>query len=193
MSKKNKGLSFYKRKKKISSAMVREVFTWIFGILAAIFIATVLVFFFGMTTNVVGVSMEPALYNGQQIFVDRFQYVLFAPQKGDVVVFLPNGNQNAHYYVKRVVAVPGDSLIVIDGVLYVNGVESEWVTSYISDPGIAINELTLENGEFFCIGDNPGNSEDSRSANIGPVKEADIIGKAWFRAKCAEQGMGFVK
>lgn len=193
MSKKNKGLSFYKRKKKISSAMIREVFIWIFGILAAIFIATVLVFFFGMTTNVVGVSMEPTLYNGQQIFVDRFLYVLFSPQKGDVVVFLPNGNQNAHYYVKRVVAVPGDSLVVIDGVLYVNGVESEWVTSYISDPGIAVNELTLENGEFFCIGDNPGNSEDSRSANIGPVKEADIIGKAWFRVKCAEQGMGFVK
>ena len=173
--------------------MVREVFTWIFGILAAAFIATVLVLFFGMTTNVVGVSMEPTLYNGQQIFVNRFLYVLFSPKKGDVIVFLPNGNENAHYYVKRVVAVPGDHLIVIDGVLYVNGVESEWVTDYIFDPGIAVNELTLESGEFFCIGDNPGNSEDSRSANIGPVKEEDIIGKAWFRVKCAEQGMGFIK
>lgn len=173
--------------------MVREVFTWIFGILAAAFIATVLVLFFGMTTNVVGVSMEPTLYNGQQIFVNRFLYVLFSPKKGDVIVFLPNGNENAHYYVKRVVAVPGDHLIVIDGVLYVNGIESEWVTDYILEPGIAVNELTLESGEFFCIGDNPGNSEDSRSANIGPVKEEDIIGKAWFHVKYAEQGMGFVK
>ncbi len=193
MSKKNKGLSFYKRRKKISPAMVREVFTWIFGILASVFIATVLVIFFGMSTNVVGASMEPALYNGQQIFVNRFLYVLFSPQRGDVVVFLPNGNENAHYYVKRVVAVPGDHLVIKDGILYVNGVESEWVTGYISDPGIAENEITMESGEFFCIGDNPGNSEDSRSANIGPVKEADIIGKVWFRAKCNEQGMGFVK
>lgn len=193
MSKKNKGLSFYKRRKKISPAMVREVFTWIFGILASAFIATVIVFFFGMTTNVVGASMEPVLYNGQQIFVNRFVYVLFSPKKGDVVVFLPNGNENAHYYVKRVVAVPGDHLLIKDGILYVNGVESEWVTGYILDPGIAENELTLEGGEFFCIGDNPGNSEDSRSANIGPVKEADIIGKVWFRAKCTELGMGFVK
>lgn len=193
MSKKNKGLSFYKRRKKISPAMVREVFTWIFGIVASVFIATVLVIFFGMTTNVVGASMEPALYNGQQIFVNRFLYVLFSPKKGDVVVFLPNGNENAHYYVKRVVAVPGDHLLIKDGILYVNGVESEWVTGYISDPGIAENEITLESGEFFCIGDNPANSEDSRSANIGPVKEADIIGKVWFRAKCTEQGMGFVK
>ena len=193
MSKKNKGLSFYKRRKKISPAMVREVFTWIFGIVASVFIATVLVIFFGMTTNVVGASMETELYNGQQNFVNRFLYVLFSPKKGDVVVFLPNGNENAHYYVKRVVAVPGDHLLIKDGILYVNGVESEWVMGYISDPGIAENEITLESGEFFCIGDNPSNSEDSRSANIGPVKEADIIGKVWFRAKCTEQGMGFVK
>lgn len=193
MAKKGKGLSFYKRKKKISSAMIREVFTWIFGILASAFIATVLVLFYGMTTNVVGASMEPELYNGQKIYVDRFLYVLSSPKKGDVVVFLPNGNENAHYYVKRVVATPGDHLIVLDGTLYVNGVESEWVTGYITDPGIAANELTLENGEFFCIGDNLGNSEDSRSPNIGPVKDDDIIGKAWFRAGCERQGMGFVK
>lgn len=146
-----------------------------------------------MTTNVVGVSMEPTLYNGQKIFVDRFLYVLSSPKKGDVVVFLPNGNENSHYYVKRVVAVPGDRLVIRDGTLYVNGLESEWVTEYIGDPGIVTNELTLDNGEYFCIGDNPGNSEDSRSANIGPVLDSDIIGKAWFRTKCDEQGMGFVK
>lgn len=193
MAKKGKGLSFYKRKKKISSAMIREVFLWIFGILASAFIATVLVLFYGMTTNVVGASMEPELYNGQKIYVDRFLYLLSSPKKGDVVVFLPNGNENAHYYVKRVVAVPGDHLVVLDGTLYVNGIESEWVTGYIADPGIAVNELTLENGEFFCIGENPGNSEDSRSPNIGPVNDEDIIGKVWFRAGCEKQSMGFVK
>ena len=193
MAKRDNGLSFYRRKKKISPAMIREVFSWVFGIVAAVFIAAVLVFFFGMTTRVVGVSMEPALGNGQQIFVDRFLYVLSSPKRGDVIVFLPNGNENAHYYVKRVVAVPGDHLQVQDGVLYVNGIESEWVTEYIADPGIVANDLTLENGEFFCIGDNPGNSEDSRSANVGPVKDTDIIGKAWFRAGHGSQGMGFVK
>ena len=58
---------------------------------------------------------------------------------------------------------------------------------------IAANEFVLGNGEYFCIGDNSGNSEDSRSANIGPVKEKDILGKVWFRAPCEELGMGFVK
>lgn len=189
----HKGLSFYKKKKKISSAFVREVFNWIFGIVAAIFIAVVLNFFLGMTTSVVGVSMEPTLYNGQKVYVNRFLYILSSPKVGDVVVFLPNGNENSHYYVKRVIAVPGDHLLVQDGVMFVNGIQSPWVTEKLVDAGIAENEFTLEAGEYFCIGDNPGNSEDSRSANIGPVEETDIIGKVWFRAKCEEQGIGFVK
>lgn len=190
---KTKGLSFYRRRKKISPALVREVFSWIFGILAAVFIAAVLDFFFGMTTNVVGVSMEPTLYNGQKIWIDRFRYVLSSPKEGDVIVFLPNGNENAHYYVKRVAATPGDRVLIRDGVLYVNGVESAWVTEKLYDAGIAENEFVLGSGEYFCIGDNPGNSEDSRSANIGPVKETDIIGKVWFHASSGEDGMGFVK
>ncbi len=193
MLKQNKGLSFYRRKKKISSVHVREVFIWLFGIATAVFIAVVLNIFLGVTTRVVGVSMEPALYNGQKIFINSFIYLVSSPQKGDVVVFLPNGNVNSHYYVKRVVAVPGDKVVITGGVLYVNGEESPWVTDRLTDPGIAANEFTIQNGEYFCIGDNPGNSEDSRSPNIGPVKEIDMLGKVWFRASCEEAGMGFVK
>lgn len=190
---KNRGLSFYRRKKKISSAHVREAFSWLFGIFTAIFIAVVLNVFLGVTTNVVGVSMEPALYNGQRIFINSFVYLISSPKAGDVVVFLPNGNENTHYYVKRVVAGPGDSVAIRDGILYVNGEESPWVEEKLAEAGIAAEEFTVENGEYFCIGDNPGNSEDSRSANIGPVKETDIIGKAWFHASCEEMGMGLVK
>lgn len=190
---KNKGLSFYQKKKKISPAAVREAFSWLLGILASIFIAGVLVYLYGMTTRVVGVSMEPILYNEQEIFVDRFLYVIISPHRGDVVVFLPNGNENAHYYVKRVVAIPGDTVVIRSGVFYVNGIESPWVTERVTDPGIAENEITLGSGEYFCIGDNPSNSEDSRSANIGLVQESDIIGRAWFRAPCEELGMGFIK
>ena len=189
----NKGLSFYRRKKKISSAQVRDVFSWIFGIVTAIFIAVVLNFFLGTITGVVCVSIEPTLYNGQKVFVNSFLYLISSPKRGDVVVFLPNGNENTHYYVKRVVAVPGDSVWIQKGILYVNGEESPWVTEKLLEAGIAANEFTLGNGEYFCLGDNPGNSEDSRSANIGPVKEEDIIGKAWFRAPHGESGMGFVK
>ena len=90
---KNKGLSFYKRRRKISSALF---FSWVFGILTAVFIAAVLCFLLGMSTNVVGVSMEPTLYNEQKIYINRFLYVISSPKAGDVVVFLPNGNENSH-------------------------------------------------------------------------------------------------
>ena len=105
----NKGLSFYKKKKKISQELLREIFSWIFGIALSVFLAAVVVIFLGKSTRVVGMSMEPTLENGQQIFIDRFLYVLSSPKAGDVVAFLPNGNENSHYYVKRVVAGPGDT------------------------------------------------------------------------------------
>ncbi|MBE5865567.1 MAG: signal peptidase I [Lachnospiraceae bacterium] len=187
-----KGLSFYRRKKKISSAVLKEIFSWIFGIVVAIFIGVVMVFFLGMTTSVVGDSMEPTLYSGQEILIDRFGYVISSPKSGDVVVFLPNGNEKAHYYVKRVVAVPGDTVLIEKGDLYVNGVQSQWINERILDAGIAENTLTMGKGEYFCVGDNINNSEDSRSANIGPVKDEDIIGRVWLAKTCDEAGMGLV-
>ncbi len=191
---KQSGLSFYKRKKKISSKAVREVFSWIFSILATAFLAVALVYFFGMRTSVVGSSMEPRLLSEQEILVDRFIYVLSSPDYGDVVLFLPNGNQNSHYYTKRVVARPGDTVVITDGVLYVNGTASDLVTEKIYDAGIAENELVLGTGEYFVIGDNTFSSEDSRSANIGPVSDTDIVGKVWFSFATDDGGeLGFVK
>ena len=189
----NKGLSFYKKKKKISQALLREIFSWIFSIALSVFLAGVIVIFLGRSARVVGMSMEPTLENGQQIYIDRFTYILSSPKAGDVVVFLPNGNENSHYYIKRVVAGPGDKVRIADGTLYVNGQQSIWVTERVLDAGIAENELILGSGEYFCIGDNPNNSEDSRSANIGPVDEDDIVGKAWFHLKSSTEGMGFIK
>lgn len=189
----NKGLSFYnRRRKKIDPALFREILSWVFGIVTAVFIAAVLNYFLGMSTNVVGASMEPVLYNGQQILINRFLYLMTSPREGDVVVFLPNGNRNSHYYVKRVVAGPGDSVLIQDGVLYVNGEKSRWNDALILDGGIAANELTLGNSEYFCLGDNPGSSEDSRSANIGPVNKEDIIGKAWFALPGGEGKLGLI-
>jgi signal peptidase I len=187
------GLSFYKRRKKISASLVREIFSWLFGIILTVFLALVIDYYFGMTTNVVGVSMEPTLYNGQKVMINRLSYVFLNPKKGDVIVFLPNGNENSHYYIKRVVAVAGDKVRITDGILYVNDVKSDIADEKILDPGIAVNEFVLGNGEYFCLGDDTGNSEDSRSANIGPVKETDIIGSVWFKFNCESDKMGFVR
>ena len=176
-----KGLSFYHKKKRVKTSIFKEVLSYIFIVVVAVILACTLEYFLGLKINVVGSSMEPGLFNGQEIYIDRISYTFSKPKVGDVVVFLPNGNEKAHYYVKRVVAGPGDKLRVIGEKLYVNGIESPYVKEPITDPGIAENEVVLELGEFFCIGDDPDNSEDSRSPNIGPVKSADIIGKAWLK------------
>ena len=188
-----KGLSFYKKKKKLSAALVREIASWIFGILVVVFIAFVTVYAAGMSVSMVGVSMEPGIGNGQQVLINRYAYLLVKPQIGDVVAFLPNGNQNSHYYIKRVVACPGDTVQIKEGRLYVNDLQVTEVYDKMAEAGIAENPIVLGTDEYFVLGDNRNNSEDSRSANIGPVKGRDIVGEVWFSLGSDERGMGFVK
>lgn len=189
-----KGLNFYQKKKKLNMVLMREIMSWIFWIFASMLVAVVTVFCVGMKTSVIGSSMEPSLYNGQSIFLNRLIYKVSSPREGDVVVFLPNGNEKSHYYVKRVVGVPGDTLYIKNGVLYVNDeTVEEYFNDKIAEPGLLENEVTLEKDEYFVIGDNCNNSEDSRSANIGTIKKEYIIGKAWFKMASGDSDIGFVE
>ena len=117
------------------------------------------------------------------ILVNRFIYKVSDPKPNDIIVFLPNGNEKSHYYVKRVIAVPGDTVLIQNGAVYVNGelFDEKVDVSAIEEAGLASEELKLEDDEYFVLGDNRNNSEDSRYANIGNVKKDYIIGKAWFR------------
>ncbi len=194
MARRSKGLTFYEKKKRVSKDMVREILVTIFYCFAAVLLAFVLVFLVGMKISVIGVSMEPALYNGQEIFINRFIYKLFQPGRGDIIAFLPNGNQNSHYYLKRVVGLPGERIQIIGGYVYIDGELLDEGDTYdkISDAGIAENEVILGSDEYFVLGDNRNSSEDSRSGNIGPVKKETIAGKAWFHLSSEKEPMGFV-
>ena len=183
MGRRRAGLNFRRQRKKINLPLVREVLSWIVELVVVIGLAYVLVSFFGIRTNVVGQAMEQTLENDDDILVNKFAYIISKPKQGDVIVFLPNGNKKSHYYVRRVVAVPGDTVQIKDGALYVNDElykESTDVAS-MEDAGIASYAVKLEKDEYFVLGDNRNNSEDSRYANIGNVKRDYIIGKAWFR------------
>ena len=172
---------------------MKEILSWAAHILIAVFFAFVLVFFVGMRTSIIGVSMENTLHSGQQVLVNRLSYLVFGPKEGDIIVFTPNGSRNTHFYVKRVVAVPGDTVCVKDGKLYINDSIADYGYDKIMDAGIIENELTLEAGEYFVMGDNCNNSEDSRSGNIGPVSRDMIEGKAWFALGKGISYSGFIK
>lgn len=194
MMARRKGLSFYQKKKKLNMTVIKEIMSWIFWIFASMLVAVVTVFCVGMKTSVIGSSMEPSLYNGQGIFLNRLVYKVSSPRVGDVVVFLPNGNEKSHYYVKRVVGVPGDTLYIKNGILYVNDeVVNEYFNDEIAEPGLLANSVMLEADEYFVIGDNCNNSEDSRSANVGTIKKEYIIGKAWFKMASGDSDIGFIK
>ena len=188
-----KGLTFYEKEKKINKSTIHEILSTLFYCGVAVFLAFVLVFSVGMKISMVGVSMEPALYNGQEVLVNRFIYKITSPKRGDVIAFLPNGNQNSHYYLKRIVGLPGESIQIIDGYVYINRErlpEDEY--DKMADYGIVGNEIQLGSDEYFVLGDNRNMSEDSRSGNIGAVKKDTIAGKAWFHLSCDEEGTGFV-
>jgi len=126
--------------------------------------------------------MEPVIGSGERVLVNRFLYSLVAPKRGDVVVFKPNGNEKSHYYIRRVIGVPGDTVQIIDGFVYINDelYETGIGGEKMDYAGLAEEEIKLDSNEFFVLGDNRNASEDSRNADIGNIERSDIYGKAWF-------------
>ncbi|WP_027215676.1 signal peptidase I [Butyrivibrio fibrisolvens] len=188
-------LVYDNNKKKITPQIIREVLSWVFYTVVAIVIAAMLVYGFGKNVELVGDSMEPSLYSGQEVLINKVSTYLTGPGRGDIIAFLPNGNTNSHYYVKRVVAMPGETVQIIDGALYINGTEQVGDSDAydkMEEAGIAASPIKLGSDEYFVLGDNRNSSEDSRSANIGIVKESWILGTAWY-VYGGEQGTsGFI-
>ncbi len=187
-------LTFYHREGRLSAGKIASVFSWTFTCLAAVLLGWFCVYTMGIRTSVIGSSMEPSLYNSQTVLINRVIYSLLQPSRGDVIVFRPNGNLNSHYYVKRVIGVPGDKIKITNGILYLNGeAQNELFTDKIADPGVASDTITIGDDEYFCMGDNCNNSEDSRSANLGNIRKEHIVGQAWLHMAGGSEGIGRVK
>jgi signal peptidase I len=123
-----------------------------------------------------GPSMEPSYYHNNRVVVLKVAYLFGDIQRGDVIVFPapPNPEED---YIKRVIGLPGDEVMVADGKVYVNGQSLD--EPYINAPPInSMRAVTVPEGMVFVMGDNRNVSSDSRS--WGPLPIDDIIGKAVF-------------
>jgi len=122
-----------------------------------------------------GPSMEPNLYRGYRVMTEKVSYLLHPPSRGDVVIADRPGSAVA--LIKRVVALPGETVEVRGGHTFVNGeqIEEPWVTNF---GGPSYPPTVVPPDHVFILGDNRGNSRDSRA--IGPVPVDTITGHVWF-------------
>ena len=132
------------------------------------------------TVHVMGQSMEPTLQDNDFLIASKVSYRLHDPQRGDIVIFKPN-NGEEHDYIKRIIALPGETVAVRDSKVYVNG--QLLAEPYIADPPhytypYAGGEFVVPEGTVFVMGDNRNNSSDSHI--FGPVPLDNVIGKAFF-------------
>lgn len=172
----------------------KAVLSWTFQIVVVIMFAYVLVYFFGQTRTNVGQSMEPTLSGGDTVLLNDLSYRLRGPSRGDVIAFRPGGTSSSHTYIKRVVGLPGETIQIKEGMIYINDqvyLEQKDFPA-IEEAGLAEEPITLGTSEYFVLGDNRNNSEDSRYADIGCVEEKDIEGKVWFVISPKEH-FGFVR
>ena len=154
--------------------------------LLAIFLMTwLIVTYVGQRTEVDGESMEPTLYNGDNLITDKLTYRFRDPERFEIVVF-PFQYEKDTYYIKRVIGLPGETVwIDEDGKIYFNGevLEENYGKEVIraDHRDRAEEPVTLGEDEYFVMGDNRNNSSDSRCVMVGNVKKSDILGRAIFR------------
>ena len=189
------GLSFgRKRRRQVNYELLQEIFIWIARIALVCVIAFGLVWYFGQKVSVIGDSMNPQLENGDITLINRLVYNMRKPKKGEVIAFKPNGNENSHYYIKRVIGLPGETIEYVDGEILIDSeaIEEDYNTTKIEELGLLEEPITLGKEEYFVLGDDRQNSEDSRMANVGNVKQSEIAGKVWLVVSPMKH-FGFVK
>lgn len=155
---------------------------WIIAIAIMSAAAYLIVHFVGERTVVEGESMYPELSNGDNLIVDKISYRFTDPKRFDIIVF-PFRYQEDTFYIKRVIGLPGETVQIYDGEIYINGrvLNESYGYEEIVNPGLASDAITLGEQEYFVLGDNRNNSADSREPSVGTITRSEIIGKAWIR------------
>lgn len=133
----------------------------------------------GQKTMVEGTSMVPGLEDGDHLLVDKISYRFTEPERFDIVVFRYLYQENS-YYIKRIIGLPGETVQIVDGQIYIDGelLEEDYGSEPMENPGRAVQPVTLGEDEYFVLGDNRNLSSDSRDPMVANVSREQIVGRA---------------
>ena len=162
--------------------IIKELAGWLLYIVLIIALTWIVVTFVGQRTEVSGSSMETTLSDKDQLIIDKMTYRFRDPKRYDIVVF-PYQYQDNTYYIKRIIGLPGETVQILSGMVYIDGMrlDEHYGNELMENPGIAEEPLTLGEDEYFVLGDNRNNSSDSRASDVGLIHRKDLIGRAWIR------------
>lgn len=127
--------------------------------------------------RVQGTSMEPSFHNSEYLLVDKLSYRFGSPERGDVVVF-HNPDYPSELFIKRVVGLPGETVEIKGGLIYINGMEMEESPDLAAIPYSEGYSITVPSNHYFVIGDNRISTAGSHT--FGPVPADYIVGKVWL-------------
>lgn len=136
-------------------------------------------------TKMSGGSMEPTIEENMILVINKLAYQFSDPKRFDVIVYKQSNKEHSYFEVKRVIALPGEKIEIREGMLYINNEKVEEVVKIIPslNAGLAEDGVILGENEYFVMGDNREESEDSRFASSGNILKSEIIGKAVFVEK----------
>ena len=181
-------------KEKLEDQKLRKSLRWVFEIAVTLAFAALTAVLMFQTVTMQESSMEPTLEVGDKFFMNQVVYQFSEPGRGDMIVFRTNASDDAALHIRRVIGLPGETVQIRGGVIYIDGEIYDEAADYpeIVNPGLAENGVSLKSNEYFVLGDNRNNSEDSRYSDIGTVKKRYIVGKLWFTCSPREK-IGILK
>ncbi len=174
--------------------VLRETISFIVYIGIVFLLTYLVIHYVGQRTQVSGSSMESTLSDGDNLIVDKISYRFHDPERFDIIVF-PYKYEKNTFYIKRIIGLPGETVqIDADGNIYIDGevMEESYGREVMLDPGEAEDPVTLEEDEYFVLGDNRNASSDSRDPSVGKILGKDIVGRAWVRIY-PFQKIGFIR
>ena len=164
---------------------MKGVLVWSKEIIIALILVWLILTFVAQNSTVYGSSMAPTLENGEMILMNKFIYRISEPQRGDIIVFTYDDPiQGEEYLIKRVIGLPGDTIEILDGIVYINGTaydESKYLDMSTEISGDISYPFLVPENSYFVMGDNRANSKDSRFSEVGVVSKDQIVGKASIR------------